>query len=482
MVTWRIEKARNGRPALVRPDGSWAESRFAPDVDAERRVLDAGVSSGESVLLIGCGAGELPRVILEAIGSAGRLVIAEPCSAAFVALRDSPFGQKLFQDSRVEFLTFSPEESGESGESAESEFSRGREARVRSAATPFAFYALLAEARECDRFLAHPGLTVPPGLEALRERMDDIEIRRRSSARFREDVDRNMALNRERFLAAPGVVELDGMMAGREIIVAGGGPSLETIAARIGPDADWIAVGRALRPLLLHGIRPHLVVLTDPQAIAAEQILCVPEADRPPLVAFPTSASAAVLASRSLIAAFAEGDGGRRFEPLRAEIGELPAGGTVVTTAIGLAVRLGARRVFLAGVDLVEPRGRSHTRGTTEESAVGAALERFGSMEGGRLRRARSLEERGELVPCELSDGSAGVTRRNFLLYGRAIAGLARRHPDVEFVQLADDALRIDGVRAGAAAEYGCDRARREPFSVPTGTRMRKNRDVPWNL
>jgi hypothetical protein len=184
---WRIEAARNGRPALVRPDGVWAESRFAPDVDAARRVLDAGVSPDESVLLIGCGGGELPRALLDGIGAQGRLFIADPCAAAVAALLRSGRAQELFADPRVTFLLYAPDNLQD----------WAREPRVRAASTASAFYALLSEAHDYDRFLVHPGLCVPEELAAFRERMDDLEIRRRSSARFRGDVERNLALNRE---------------------------------------------------------------------------------------------------------------------------------------------------------------------------------------------------------------------------------------------------------------------------------------------
>jgi hypothetical protein len=36
-------------------------------------------------------------------------------------------------------------------------------------------------------------------------------------------------------------------------------------------------------------------------------------------------------------------------------------------------------------------------------------------------------------------------------------------------------------VRAGSREEADAARFSRSVFSVPTGARMRKNRDVPWN-
>lgn len=395
---WRVEAARNGRPALVRPDGTWAESRFEPDKDARRRVEDAGVAQGDHVLLLGLGGGELARMILAAVGGGGKLTVAEP--VAEIVKLNAP----LLGDDRVAVIA---------NENAAD------------------FYAALLECIP-DKTIVHPGLCYPPGFEGLKDCLDDFDIRRRSSLRFRKEADENFRINADHFAASPGISSLRGRLAGSDIIVAGGGPSLEKIARTIGSDANWIAVGTALRPLTLLSIRPHLVVITDPQASVAEQA-AVP--DPPPLVFFQTTAHQAVQCFSKRFAAAPEGPDA------------LPAGGTVTTTAIGVAALLGARRIFFAGVDLAEPDGKTHSRGTSNEERTLSSTSRFRSVESREPKREERVEgvsNFDRIIP----------TRRNMLVYARAIEGLIMRYKDVEFIQLSDAALALKGARNGKPQDF----------------------------
>lgn len=426
---WRILPAKSGKPALVRPDGTWVESRFAPETDAARRVADARIETGDAVLLLGMGAGELPRAILEAVGPEGRMIIAEPVADAIDAAIAAGSGDFL-EDARVRIITSS------------SERPAGDE-RWSVCATPVEFYRALADIDGGARCLVHPGVTLPEGFEALRTFLDDFEIRRQSSLRFAEDFDRNVRLNASLLDRATPLSKVDGLLAGEDVIVAGGGPSLEWIARAIGADANWIAVGTALAPLHQLGIAPHFAVVTDPQPRVGRQLTALTEAARPPLVVFPSTAHEAIRAASTLIAASPEGTG----RPLD----ELPAGGTVATTAIGLAIRLGARRVFLAGVDLAEAPSRTHARGTANELEGVAALKRFGSAE-------RPRRNDGDRIEAVSVGGLPVLTRRNLQLYARAIEGLIARHSGVEFIQLSPTALPIRGARHEEAAAFSFKR------------------------
>ncbi|MEK8022492.1 MAG: 6-hydroxymethylpterin diphosphokinase MptE-like protein [Candidatus Hydrogenedentota bacterium] len=427
---YSVQPARSGRPALVRPDGSWAESRFHPEKDASRRVADAKLEPGDKVLLLGMGAGELPRAILGACGPDGRLVIAEPEGRAIDAVMASGHGEYL-SDERVEVIT-SNVVVGVSGTTRAWKICR----------TAQEFYRALAALDSDLKCLAHPGLTPPPGYEALVSVIEDFEIRRRSSFRFADDFERNIQLNRESFAAALPVSRLRGILAGEDVIVAGGGPSLESISRAVGADANWIAVGTALLPLRARGIIPHLAVITDPQPSVGIQLSTLDPDDRPPVVVFPSTAHEVILAARRLIAAHPEAGWPGTGMPGRGANHEnaLPAGGTVATTAIGLAVLAGARRIYLAGVDLAEVPERTHTRGTASEQMMVETMGRFGTIEAS-LQRCR-----GEFIEAVSVTGTPIRTRRNLQLYARAIEGLATRHSSVEFLQLSPMALPLRGI------------------------------------
>lgn len=429
-MEWTIRRAKNGRPALVGPDGDWCESRFRPDVDAARRVEEAGIEDDHRVILFGCGAGELPRAILSRI-SEGSLLIAEPCGGAFDAVIDFDGEKEWLSDPRVSLIVYGPPRKDLSRE------------RVRFCATPAEFLSAIVAREAADRYVIHPHVAIPDDLSALRRYFDDIEVRRQSTLRFGEEAEVNLEANREKFAAARPVSSLIGALAGADIVVAGGGPSLRETASRMGPSANWIAVGTALRPLLLMGITPKFVVVTDPQARVADQL---PDGGGGfDLVIFPTSSASAVAKSVRLIAAYPEGDGGIAAKARREAVGELPAGGTVTTTAIGLAVLLGARRVLLAGVDLLEPDGVSHADGSVPFEEAVRAVSRFEALEDRYRSRSQSASE--DAVDVQ---GRPVRTRRNLAIYARAIENLVARYHHVEFVQLSSRARALRGVAKGS--------------------------------
>ncbi len=462
--SWRIEPARNGRSSLVRPDGTWCESRFRPDVDAARRAAEAGVSDGDRVILVGFGGGELPRAILGRVGASGRLFVAEPECGILAAVRACADTRSLLDDTRLEILCCDP-----SGSAA------GAMSRILLVPDPASFGEALSEVLKdgaFDRYIAHPSLAWPPGFEELRQRVEDLEVRRVSALHAGERLEENTRANRDRFLAAPGVAELSGVLAGATIVVAGGGLSLEPLAREIGDDADWIATGRSLATLVALGIRPHLAVFTDPLPAVAAQLAGLDPASIPPSVVFPTTSREAVALIPRLVAAFAEGAEGRALAPLREEIGELPAGGSVVTTSVGVAVLLGARRIALAGVDLTEPGGRSHARGAAQEANRALSAGRFGSLESQDARRERGLRLTGDRLSATSVGGEDLPTRKNLLLYARALRDLVARYRAVEFIQFSSVALPIESVAPSRPASAGLAR---HPFRVPTGTRVRQN-------
>lgn len=277
-------------------------------------------------------------------------------------------------------------------------------------------------------------------------------MRARSARRFSGEMAANRRSNADRILAARPVRGLFGVLGpapGATVVVAGAGPGLldEADALRASRDRCVIvAAAAALGPLEAAGIEPDLAVLTDPQAMCAAQVA----GRRTPLVAFPSSSAAAVAASTGpLMGAVPSGEGGAPWAPIRAALGELEAGGSVATTALDLAVRMGAATVALVGVDLAwTDGGRLHAPAYYRDEAAAAAAGRFATVESA-LRRERpreALEERSV-------DGTPVRTAPNLLAYRRWIEGRIRRAAGVRFVQTARRGLPIRGAAAARLAE-----------------------------
>lgn len=200
----------------------------------------------------------------------------------------------------------------------------------------------------------------------LNARRRDLNLQQR-----REEHDLpNMARNSEIVSQDSGVAELFGSCPGGEVLVVGGGPSASEAVRylRGNRNSTVIAVSTALDMLLANDILPDVVVAIDGHPGMATHLRSVGEHAG---LAGSTLVYAPAVCSKVL----SLWPGKRRVclthdsmhDDLRDAFCEsqLFCGGTVTHCAVDLAVRLGASRVALAGVDLGFPGGERHLKGHT---------------------------------------------------------------------------------------------------------------------
>jgi len=122
--------------------------------------------------------------------------------------------------------------------------------------------------------------------------------------------------------------------------------------------------------------------------------------------------------------------------------GKLGAGGSVTTSAFDLARVLGARPVYLAGLDLGFPGMRTHCRGVFFHDAWLSTSGRLAPMEAGSFR---SLHEIG-LFPVRSADGGSTPTDRRMLLYKWWFENQAALRPELRSFTLSPHGAAIDGI------------------------------------
>ncbi|MDP2359890.1 MAG: DUF115 domain-containing protein [bacterium] len=187
--------------------------------------------------------------------------------------------------------------------------------------------------------------------------MEDLR-RRRSAAHSQEELlAANRTANAARLEEARWVAELDGAWGNDPVLVCGAGPGLGPALKRLddAPGLRIIAVSTALPALALRGIRPDVVVATDPSPLLAQDIVAEElSLGDVPLAVFPTTSAALVEAwPGPLWLATPEGPGPSVEKRLGRCPGSLPAGcGTVAGPALGLGARLSGGVLLMAGVDL----------------------------------------------------------------------------------------------------------------------------------
>ena len=153
-------------------------------------------------------------------------------------------------------------------------------------------------------------------------------------------------------------------------VVLAAGPSLETILphlAELKKRAVLICVDTALRACLNAGVEPDFIVLVDPQYACARHI---------EFLSSPTSvliAESAVWPSvfrfncREIVLCSSLFPIGQYFERHLGQKGALGAGGSVATTAWDFARKCGAKKIYMAGMDLGFPGKQTHIRGSQFE-------------------------------------------------------------------------------------------------------------------
>ena len=156
-------------------------------------------------------------------------------------------------------------------------------------------------------------------------------------------------------------------------VLLAAGPSLQTVLPHlkeIQARAVTIAVDTALRACLKAGVEPDFVFLTDPQywawrhlaGLSSPQSILVAEG-----AAYP---SAFRFACKKIVLMSSLFPLGKYFEQRLGKKGALASGGSVATSAWDFARAIGAKEIYVAGLDLGYPDKQTHIKGSAFEEAA----------------------------------------------------------------------------------------------------------------
>jgi hypothetical protein len=201
-----------------------------------------------------------------------------------------------------------------------------------------------------------------------------LEINQNTLSRFGRLWVKNLCRNIEFLADGTGVSSLRGLLTGTPALLLAAGPTLDEILPklpRLARRMTVVAVDTAVSHARSVGVEPDIAVVVDPQYWNARHLDHV-EGTSAILVA-ETAAHPVVFERFTAPYVFCSSvfPLGIRFERRLGSFGQLGAGGSVSTTAWDLIRLMGASTVFLAGLDLGFPGGRTHCSGSFfEELAV----------------------------------------------------------------------------------------------------------------
>lgn len=181
---------------------------------------------------------------------------------------------------------------------------------------------------------------------------------------------RNMCTNLPELAERNGITGFKDCAGDLPACVLAAGPSLESILPHleeIKKRCILICVDTALRTVLAHGIEPHFIILGDPQywnarhldRLSSPHSILITESAAYPSV-FRFNCREIVLCSSMFPL-------GQYIEKRIGEKGSLGTGGSVASTAWDFARYCGCKTIYIAGLDLGFPGGKTHVSGSTFE-------------------------------------------------------------------------------------------------------------------
>jgi hypothetical protein len=170
----------------------------------------------------------------------------------------------------------------------------------------------------------------------------------------------------------------------KKVIVTGAGPSLDeqmSILKKMRPDKFLIASDTSLPCLLSNDVLPDLVLSIDCQQISYHHFLCGYPPNIPLLLDLSSPPVLTRLTDKILF--FSSGHpfsqylshNWRRFPYIDT------SGGNVSHAAVSLAEKLGAKQIYLFGVDFSFPEGKTYARGTYLYNFFRTKESRFNNLE-----------------------------------------------------------------------------------------------------
>lgn len=199
---------------------------------------------------------------------------------------------------------------------------------------------------------------------------------------------RNVMKNTFHIIENPGLNSLKNHFRGEKALIVAAGPSLKkhlSFLKKAQYEIVIIAVDTILKVLLHHGIKPHFVVVVDPQKINAQYVENVDKTASDEIVyIFEPSVCESALRDKKHLLVF---DTIFPYYHLLTKHfgkkGEIDLGGNVSTSAYEIAAYLGFDEVGFVGLDMSFPKDSYHVEGTLYENqwfSLGTRLKPFESM------------------------------------------------------------------------------------------------------
>lgn len=244
---------------------------------------------------------------------------------------------------------------------------------------------------------------------------------------------------------AYGVNRFFDRFKGVPAVVVSAGPSLERnigLLKAMKKKALIIAVDTALKPLLMHGVTPHIAVAIDPQGKNAKYFRNA------------VSRDAALVCESSVHNEIMRGYPGPIFLaaspfPLAQYLmrflgdrGELTVGGSVSTASIDIACRTGADPVIMVGLDLSFPELATHVKGSYHEEDFHTQVTKLDTYDGRIYKYILS----GRATAAKNIHGERVFVDARFTMYREWFEKYVAAKPGMKFYNATEGGVNVSGM------------------------------------
>jgi len=339
---WVIHRARSGMP-WAQSRGVSLCSRHDPQREA-RRLLEKEQGHYRHFCFLGLGLAYLPEAVAEKFPDS-TIILIESHRSHFRQLLESRDLSSLLKHEKLFFLI---QEDGDELTHLLKHLQLGE-------------FHLFRHRVLYNQHLSY----YQPLDQALQNWINRKQVNRNTLKIFGKLWIRNFAANLPLLCRAGSLEALENRFSGMSAVIAAAGPSLEPLLPELkelGPRTVLIAVDTAYRSLLQWGIKPHFLLITDPQYwnsrhldFCSSDTIMISDSSTCPRVFRHHPGPLYFSASPFPLA--------RPFEQNSLGI-KLRSGGSVATAAWDFARILGCKTIYMAGLDLGYPGKQTHSRGS----------------------------------------------------------------------------------------------------------------------
>lgn len=276
---------------------------------------------------------------------------------------------------------------------------------------------------------------IPEEFVELKYLLEEFQMKQNTIDSTKDMLEKNFIENIKNF--NDNVDTLFDKYTNKPLYLVAAGPSLDKNIqelAKVKNNGIILSVGRAVRSLLSAGITPDYIIITDPSDFLYDMQLKGLDIDVPIIVLSTCDKNVMLNYKGIKFIALQEG------YPLAEEYAEnnnhklVKTGGSVATTGLDVAIRMGCNPIIFVGQDLAFTENKTHSKDTFSQNII----------------------ESNSLRDVEDVYGKTIQTSKNLYIYLRWIQNRIVEEKDIEFIDATEGGARIKGTKIMRLRDIVC--------------------------